>query len=145
MAPMPIRGHQPATTRDSATSPVNVALLNANVGGFGDGIAAGSPEELRAAHKAASDRVWPQTNHDGKMTGVTTTDSLKAGEHFKCAKCGAETALLVEQTGRPGRHHAVCIQCAGVPTLGATIPSEGDAPLPKGREKLEPTYALTED
>lgn len=110
---------------------------------FGEsGVVWGSPEEARRQWNDAMLRAVPPSNRGGAHT---TSDSLKAGEHFTCAKCGAETALLVEQTGRPGRHHAVCIQCAGVPTLGATIPTEGDAPLPRGKERLEPTYALTED
>jgi hypothetical protein len=135
------RQQQGVTTRSAENSPVMIEFYK-NDPDFGPGVVGGDASQIREKYAEATRKVWPQTNRGGQ--GVTTTDSLKTS-HFTCAKCGAETALLVEQTGRPGRHHAVCIQCAGVPSLGATIPAEGDAPLPKGRERLEPTYALTED
>ena len=133
------RQSQGATTRSAENSPVIAEFYKDP--DWGPGVTGGDAGQIREKYAEASRKVWPQTNAGGAHT---TTDSMKTS-HFACAKCGAETALLVEQTDRPGRHHAVCIQCAGVPTLGATIPSEGDAPLPKGRERLEPTYALTED
>jgi hypothetical protein len=137
MAPMPQRGHQPASTRLADNSPVHQAFLSADTGGFGDGIAAGSPEALREAHKAASDKVWPVSHAGGAH--VTTTGSLAAGPRMTCSKCGASAAVLVNDPGSPG--HEICVSCSHCEELAYPAPGEI---IPQTKDPLYPSAAMIE-
>jgi hypothetical protein len=131
---MPVRTPHGATTSNLENSKTAKEY-------FGEsGVVWGDAGQIRQQWNDAMLRAVPPSNNG---QGVTTSDSLKVN-HFRCALCSAETGLLVEQVGRPGRHNAVCISCAGVSSIGATIPAEGDEPLPRGKPHLVASAAMIE-
>jgi hypothetical protein len=141
MAPMPQRGPHGASTRSAENSPAMAEFYKSDPE-WGPGVVGGDPSEIREKYRQASNKAWP-VGHTGGQHVTTTDDTgrLRAPS-MTCSRCKAETGILVG----PHQYAALCVQCSGSVGVASTLaPGPGDDPLPTGKTRGEPTYALTED